>query len=35
MTLLPKVILRRGLAPIYLSTSVHDPFLELLSMAGH
>jgi hypothetical protein len=32
MTLLPKVILRRGLASIYLSPSAHGPFLELLRL---
>ena len=32
MTLLPKVIVRRGLASIYLNPSADCPFLELLSL---
>jgi len=32
MTLLPKVIIRGGLASIHLSPSAHGPFLELLSL---
>jgi hypothetical protein len=35
MTLLPKVILRRGLALIYSIPSARGSFLELLSLDSH